>query len=244
MTNRTWQIGTLRESHMVAENVMSLTFDIPEFGAYEAGQHCDIRLTAPNGYQAERSYSIASSPESSQHIEFGVQLLTNGEVSPYLWNLKPGAQIEIRGPIGGHFIWNVSMPGPLLLIGGGSGMVPLMSMLRHHQKHLATDAGREIVFIISARMLEYVLYYDELQAIAAEDPQVKVILTITDTPPPGWTGYARRVDESMLRETIGAYVETQALTYICGPTAFVEAVASTMVTLGFNSPAIKTERFG
>ncbi len=239
-----WKIGTLLESHDVAENVRALTFALPEIGSYRAGQHCDIRLTAPNGYQAERSYSIGSAPEKEGEVEFGIQLLANGEVSPYLWRMKPGAQIEIRGPIGGHFVWGVNMPGPLILIGGGSGMVPLMSMLRHHANNLLVDAGRQIVFIISARKLEYVLYREELAALAKKDPNIRIVITITETPPEGWTGYTRYVDQAMLTETIGTLTDGMPMTYICGPTAFVEAVATAMIALNFNPHAIKTERFG
>jgi ferredoxin-NADP reductase len=242
--DKNWHIGTLVKKEMAAENVMALTFSLPDWQPFQPGQHFDIRLTAPNGYQAERSYSIGSAPEQKGTIEYGIQLLEDGEVSPYLWNLKEGRQIEMRGPIGGHFIWNISMPGPLILIGGGSGMVPLMSMLRHHINNKGVDAGRKIVFLISARTLEFVLYRQELEKISAENPNIKIAMTITDTQPIGWTGYSRRIDKDMLKETIGGLHAEMPMTYICGPTKFVEAVAKSMIELEFNPHLIKTERFG
>lgn len=241
---KNWQIGTLVKKGMAAENVMSLTFELPKWEPFQAGQHFDIRLTAPNGYQAERSYSIASPPEQKGTVEFGVQILEDGEVSPYLWELGEGKQVEMRGPIGGHFIWSVDMPGPLVLIGGGSGMVPLMSMLRHHINHLDRDNQRKIIFLVSARTLERVLYRDELAGIAGKDPNVRVVMTITDKPPENWPGYTRRIDKQMLEETIGIFKGQMPMTYICGPTPFVEIIATYMLDLGFNSHEIKTERFG
>jgi ferredoxin-NADP reductase len=241
---KNWQIGTLVKKEKVADNVMSLTFSIPQWQSFLPGQHFDIRLTAPNGYQAERSYSLSSAPETKDTVEFGIQLLEDGEVSPYLWNLKEGRQVEMRGPIGGHFIWDVSMPGPLILIGGGSGMVPLMSMLRHHITHLDTDAERDIIFLISARTLEHVLYKDEIEAIAKRNPKIKIAITITDTPPPNWQGYTRRIDKPMLEEVISYVKNNTPMTYICGPTPFVEAIAGHMINIGFITHNIKTERFG
>ncbi len=240
----TWHVGTLLKSEMVAVNVMSLSFKLEDWMRHEAGQHYDIRLTAPGGYMAERSYSAASTPEDEGIVEFGVQLLENGEVSPYLFKLAPGKQIEMRGPIGGHFVWNTEMQGPLILIGGGSGMVPLMAMLRHHMNHLEKDTGREIIFLVSARTIDHVLYRKELEEIQKKDPNVKVVLTITDNPPEGWTGYKRRVDRDMLTEVLGKIQEKNPLTYICGPTPFVEAIANHMIALNFDREKIKTERFG
>ncbi|MBX4197974.1 oxidoreductase [Candidatus Parcubacteria bacterium] len=249
---KNWQVGTLLKKEMVADNVMSLTFSLPQWQSFKAGQHYDIRLTAPGGYMAERSYSIASSPEDKGIVEYGVQLLEDGEVSPYLWKLAEGKQVEMRGPIGGHFIWDVSVPGPLILIGGGSGMVPLMSMLRHHANHLDDppspegfgEAKREIVFMISARTYEHILYRRELERIGSQDRNINVVATITDNAPESWSGYKRRIDKEMLEEILGKYKNTDAKTFICGPTPFVEAVAKHMKALGFKSSDIKTERFG
>lgn len=236
---RTWQAVTLIKSEMVASNVKSLTFKVPNWIRHQAGQHYDIRLTAENGYQAERSYSAASAPEQEGEVEFGIQLLDNGEVSPYLYQLQPGDQIEIRGPIGGHFIWDVSMTDSLNLIGGGSGMVPLMSMLRHHFNH--TDS-RLIKFLVSAQDLDRVLYKAELAEDQAKDANFKMITTLTNNAPDNWTGYTRRVDEQMLTEVFGDVKNGRF--YICGQTPFVEAVANGLVGLGIPSEKIKTERFG
>jgi ferredoxin-NADP reductase len=249
---KNWQIGTLLKKEQIADNVMSLTFSLPDWQPFKAGQHYDIRLTAPDGYQAERSFSIASAPEEKGSIEFGVQLLEGGEVSPYLWNLVPGKQIEMRGPIGGHFVWDTTMKGPLILIGGGSGMVPLVSMLRHHANHVQDppspegfgEAQREIIFIISARTYEHILYKRELEHIGSKNRNINVIATITDSPPPTWSGYKRRIDKEMLQEILGTIKDKNPKTFICGPTPFVEAVAKHMTGLGFPAKDIKTERFG
>jgi ferredoxin-NADP reductase len=247
---KNWQVGTLVKKEMIADNVMSLTFSLPEWQPFKAGQHYDIRLNAPGGYMAERSYSIASAPEDKGIIEYGVQLLEDGEVSPYLWKLEPGKQVEMRGPIGGHFIWDTSVKGPLILIGGGSGMVPLMSMLRHHYNHLSepTEAERQIVFLISARTYEHILYKRELERIGSQNRNINVVATITDSPPPSWSGYKRRIDKEMLQEVLENLLpaggDKNPKTFICGPTPFVEAIAGQMIKLGFKTKDIKTERFG
>jgi len=240
---RTWQIGTLIEAKMTAINVRTLRFKVEPWLEHKAGQHYAIRLTAPNGYQAERDYSIASAPEEKGIVELGVQLLENGEVSPYLFKLEAGGQIEMHGPIGGHFVWNTNMPGPLVLIGGGSGMVPLVSMLRHYVAGSPKDE-REIVFLISARTLEHVLYREELFKLAKDYKNIKVVLTITDQAPADWTGYTRRVDQGMMQEVLGNLVGKMPMIYICGPTPFVEVVANYAIGMGFNSHEVKTERFG
>lgn len=223
---------------------MSLIFNLKEPLSFLSGQHVDVRITAADGYQAERSYSIANAPEQNEIVELGVEILEDGEISPYLFNMKIGNQIEMRGPIGKHFVWNAQMPEPLILIGGGSGMVPLMSMLRHHILNLKPDSKQKIIFLISARTLPRVLYKKELEKIAAADPNVKIIETLTESAPKNWTGYARRVDSTMLLETIGDLKNQNPRTYVCGPNPFVAAVTNEMVALGFDPKAIKTERFG
>lgn len=244
---KNWQIGTLVKKEKIADNVMSLIFSIPDWKPFKAGQHFDIRLTSPGGYMAERSYSIASAPEDVGIIEFGVQILEDGEVSPYLWKLEEGKQVEMRGPIGGHFIWDTSVEGPLILIGGGSGMVPLMSILRHYNNQTSSEPkemDREIVFLVSARSYERILYKHELEKIGTKNRNINVIATITDNPPPSWSGYKRRVDEEMLKEILSEVKSNDPKTFICGPTPFVEAVAGHMIKLGYKSQDIKTERFG
>ena len=242
-----WKVATLLETKKIADNVKSLIFDCPDFPTHFAGQHLNIRLTSQDGYSAERDYSLANPPEQ-KNIELGTQLLEDGEVSPYLWQMTPGQKIEIRGPIGGHFVWDITMPGPLILIGGGAGMVPLISILRHHLNNLESEqslpSGRQVIFLISARNLGYVLYKEELELAQKKDPNLKVIITITDSPPKDWTGYTKRIDQQILEKELAKLKNQMPLTYICGPTPFVEAVANDMVKIGFNSHEIKTERFG
>lgn len=239
-----WRAATLIDSRMIAKDVKALRFSVERWETHHPGQHYDIRLTAPDGYQAERSYSVASAPEEEGVVEFGVELLSSGEVSPYLFALVPGGQIEIRGPIGGHFVWDTAMPGPLCLIGGGSGMVPLMSMLRHRGRHPETERNRPVIFLVSVRSQDHLLYYDELRSIAAQDPNFKLALTFTDIAPPNWDGYRRRIDSGMLKEVFGGTIGQMPMFYICGPTPFVEAAADKLVEIGINSHEIRTERFG
>lgn len=235
-----WQVGILKESHQVAADVKALTFSLPVWRAHKAGQHYDLRLTAANGYQTQRSYSIASAPEQTDEVEFGIQLLNDGEVSPYVWNLKPGDALEMRGPIGGHFIWEYTMPGPLVVIGGGSGMVPLISMIRHHLFH-PTD--RQVVFITSAKRLDRVLYRDELQQYH-DAGKIKFITTLTDEQPTDWTGYRRRIDQPMLAEILKDVIPHMPMIYLCGPGAFAEAVSTALIQLQVNPHQIRIERFG
>jgi ferredoxin-NADP reductase len=246
-----WNIATLIKKEMVADDVMSLKFDLGRPVSFQAGQHVDIRLTAPDGYQAERSYSLANAPEENNYLELGVQLLPDGEVSPYLFQMKEGKEIEMTEPIGTHFVWNTSLSGPLILLGGGSGMVPLMSMVRHYVNSLTNTSSvnpenktRDIVFLISARSLEHVLYKKELTEISQKFPNIKIIETLTDTHPENWTGYARRIDQAMLQETIAYILPQNPRTFICGPNPFVAAVAKHMIHIGFDPTTIKTERFG
>jgi len=238
-----WLIGTLVSSKMVAENVKSLIFNVPGWPGHKAGQHCDIRLTSETGYQAQRSYSIPNVPETGgETVEFGVQLLENGEVSPYLFALTPGEQVEIKGPLGGHFVWNTEIPGPLILIAGGSGIVPLMSMLRECVRE--TETKRQVVLLVSARTKEKIPYYAELEEYRQKYPNIKIMYTVTEKTPADWQGLARRVDKNMLQKVTHGLVDKMPSVYVCGPTGFVESVANTLVEIGFNSHEIKTERFG
>jgi ferredoxin-NADP reductase len=239
-----WLIGTLVSSKIIAEDVKSLTFDVPKWPGHKAGQHCDIRLTSETGYQAQRSYSIANAPEEgSIKVEFGVQILENGEVSPYLWNLTPGDKIEIKGPLGGHFIWSNDMPGPLVLIAGGSGIVPLMAMLREYVTH-SKNIEREVIPLVSARTKEKIPYYTELEEYKKLYPNLKIFYTLTENIPSVWTGFVRRVDKEMLIEITSGLLDKMPMTYVCGPTGFVEAVANSLVEIGMSPQNIKTERFG
>ena len=233
----TWRIATVNELQPETTHATTLVLDVPDWPGHLAGQHVDVRLTAEDGYQAERSYSIASPPEDA-HLALTVENIADGEVSPYLTGvLRAGDELELRGPIGGYFTWEVADGGPLLLLGGGSGLVPLMAMLRHRDDARSVEA----TVLVSARTWDDVLYRNELAKVVEND--VTVHYTLTREQPPGWTGWAGRVNEEMLRAS-GAEPSRQLRVYICGPTGFVEHVADLLVQLGHNPHDIKTERFG
>jgi len=233
-----WLPATVAELHDETPRVRSLVLDVDDWPGHRPGQHVDVRLTAEDGYQAERSYSIASGPEDARLI-LTVARLDDGEVSPYLaGDLEAGEQFELRGPIGGYFVWEARQGGPLLLVGGGSGIVPLMSMARHHA---ASGADVEATLLGSWRTLEDVIYRAELDALASGG--LRVVHTLTREQPPGWDGYARRVDEAMLAE-VAPPPEASPHVFVCGPTSFVEAVAVALVNLGHEPMQIRTERFG
>ncbi|TMM00655.1 MAG: oxidoreductase [Actinobacteria bacterium] len=234
-----WRTATVRGVVAESPHARTLVLDVPEWPGHRAGQHVDLRLTAEDGYQAQRSYSIASAPELDA-LEITVELIDDGEVSPYLVEeVRPGDQFEVRGPIGGHFTWSVPDGGPLLLIGGGSGLVPLMSMLRHRA---ARRSEVETRVLVSARGAEDALYRDELASLEPS-AGLHVAWTFTRTPPPGWTGWARRVDAAMLAE-LGPGPDAGARSFVCGPTPFVERVAELLVEAGHDPRAIHAERFG
>jgi ferredoxin-NADP reductase len=220
--------------------VHSLVLRVPGWTGHLPGQHVDVRLTAEDGYQAQRSYSIAT-PADGDRITLTVEMVANGEVSPYLVEeLKVGDQFELRGPIGGYFVWEPAIGGPLQLIAGGSGVVPLMAMTRS----LATpDSSIPTRLLLSARSWDDVIYRDELERLHKELPALEVTYTITRTQPPGWTGYGRRVDAAMLSEVAWPARE-QPLVFVCGPTGFVETVAATMIDMCHAPERVKTERFG
>jgi ferredoxin-NADP reductase len=216
----------------------TLVLEVPDWPGHLAGQHLDVRLTAEDGYQAERSYSIASAPEDGA-VEITVERIEDGEVSPYLTEgLAPGDQLELRGPIGGYFTWRAGLEGPLVMLAGGSGVVPMRAMLRHRA---ATNAGAPATLLLSAQHLDDVIYREELDAAAAGGVEVR--LTLTRGAPPGWDGYSRRVDREMLTEVVPD-PSTGTRVYVCGPTPFVESVADQLVALGHRAAMIYTERFG
>ena len=216
--------------------VRTLVLDIENWAGHRAGQHLDVRLTADDGYRAERAYSIAAAPGEPPAIT--VERLDDGEVSPYLTEVvRPGDAFDVRGPIGGYFIWEPEHGGPLLLVGGGSGIVPLRAMLRHRRRSRSEIPAR---LLLSARTQADVIYREELEQ---PDGKVEVALTLTRAQPPGWTGYSRRVDTDLLRETAWP-VSERPLAFVCGPTPFVEAVATSLVELGYDPGRVKTERFG
>ena len=233
-----WQVVRVRELVVETARVHTVVLDAPAWAGHRAGQHVDVRLTAPDGYQAQRSYSIASAPEDDALV-LTVERIEDGEVSPYLVDVvEPGDRFEVRGPIGGHFVWEASLGGPLVLLGGGSGFVPLRAMLRHR-----AAAGSDVPTraLYSARALHEVIYREELAALEASS--LDLYLTLTREQPAGWSGYARRIDRELLAEVVFPAAE-QPLIYICGPTAFVETAADLCVRLGHAPAYIRTERFG
>lgn len=236
-----WQIAKVRAIHPETPETKSFWLVLPKWMAHQPGQHYDIRLRAPDGYTTERSYSVASEPERVGEIELTVERISNGEVSPYLHDVVMiGDQLEVRGPVGGYFVWNVALGGPLMLIGGGSGIVPLMAMLRHRSAQKSTIRTR---LLYSSRTPEDVIYKSELDQLAHGDRELEVAFTFTRQVPPGWTGYRRRIDAAMLSEVMGSLGHS-ARTYVCGPTLLVEAVANALVQGGIPPQRIRTERFG
>jgi ferredoxin-NADP reductase len=234
----TWQLATVLDVVIENARTKTLALDVPEWPGHRTGQHVDVRLTAEDGYQAERSYSIASAPNGTK-IELTVECLDDGEVSPYLTDeLQPGDKLELRGPIGGYFVWEPAVGGPVLLVGGGSGVVPLMAMIRQRAS-AASEVDMRLLY--SSRSWDDVIYRDELERLAGGE--LTVAHTLTRSQPEGWTGYARRVDAEMLAEVGPASTERPHV-YICGPTPFVEAVAAALVEQGHAPQRVKTERFG
>jgi ferredoxin-NADP reductase len=232
----TWRVATVREIRPETPRVQTIVLDVPGWEGHRAGQHVDVRLTAEDGYQAERSYSIAS-PTDAERLELTVERLDDGEVSPYLTaEARPGDQFEIRGPVGGYFVWDPDPGGAVLLVGGGSGIVPLMAMARQRAEN-GDDVPTRLLY--SARTLDDVIYRDDLTKLTGDG--FDVVFTLTREQPEGWTGYARRVDRDLLAEVAP---DELALTFVCGPTPFVEAVAEALVELGHDPSRIKTERFG
>jgi ferredoxin-NADP reductase len=236
----TWQIATISSIRPETPTVTSYTFRLPAWRPHRSGQHYDVRLTAKDGYQAERSYSIASEPARVGEIDLTIERVPDGEVSGFFHEIAMvGDRIELRGPIGGYFTWQPS-PRPLLLVGGGSGVVPLMAMLRDRAASGSTARAR---LLYSAREPDEVIYAEELERLAAEMDGFERYLTFTRRQPPGWTGFARRIDREMLRD-VAAPLGTDVDVFVCGPTRLVEAVANTLEDIGIAGARIRTERFG
>jgi ferredoxin-NADP reductase len=217
--------------------VRTLELDVPGWPGHRAGQHLDVRLTSEDGYQAQRSYSVASAPGEPPAIT--IEVLEDGEVSPYLVEeVQEGDAFEVRGPIGGYFVWESGEPGPVLLVAGGSGVVPLMAMARHRAREGGTAPMR---LLYSSRTLEEVIYREELDRLASNG--FEVVHTLTRSQPPDWTGYARRIDPELLSE-VAWPVADEPRVYVCGSTRFVDAAADGLVGLGYDPQWIRTERFG
>jgi ferredoxin-NADP reductase len=235
-----WRLAEVAETIVETPRAKTLILDVPGWEGHLPGQHVDVRLTAEDGYQAQRSYSIASSP-AGERIELTVETLADGEVSPYLTEeLRPGDKLELRGPIGGYFTWDASHGDPLLLVAGGSGVVPLMSMIRFRVAVGSTIPTR---LLYSSRSLDDIFYQEELDIRSANDPSLEIIHTLTRSQPEGWSGLHRRIDAGML-EQIAWKPEDAPRIYVCGPTRLVESVATALVGLGHDPARVKTERFG
>ena len=248
--NKGWHLATVRAVKRETSDVKTFTLEPQDRFRFVAGQHIDVRLTAPDGYQAQRSYSLASAPERALCVDITIELLEDGEVSPYFhYVVEPDDQIEIRGPIGGPFTWRAKPNTKLLLVGGGSGIVPLMCMLRHR-----TESGMAkripAALLYSSRTEHHIIYRSELDELDASDDNLAVMHTLTRHQPPGWTGRRRRVDAELLRDAMQKLNDLQPnanadiLCYICGPSDFVENVASYAVELGIPPENVRTERFG
>ena len=232
----TWLVAEVTDSAEETRRVRTLTLDANGWPGHRAGQHLDVRLTAEDGYQAERSYSIASAPGGPLAIT--VEELEDGEVSPYLVGVaRPGDRFEIRGPIGGYFVWDGSGDAPVLLVAGGSGVVPLMSMIRHRA---AIGSSTPTRLLYSSRSWDDVIYRTELDEPA---DGLEVFHTLTRSQPPGWTGYARRIDAEMLGD-VAFPAGNHPRVFICGSTRFVDAAADGLVAMGYPPQSIRTERFG
>ncbi|GJG86713.1 oxidoreductase [Gemmatimonadetes bacterium T265] len=244
-----WRVATVAEVAPETPRVRTLRLDVPGWPGHRAGQHVDVRLTAPDGYRVERSYSIASAPATPnapvRRIELTVERIEGGEVSPYLTDeLRPGDGLELRGPVGGYFTWAADDGGPLFLVAGGSGVVPLAAMARTRAAHAgAAHGGVPARLLYSARTAGDLIFRAELDALGAGGSGFRVAYALTRERPAGWAGYARRVDAAMLADA-GWEAAERPLVFVCGPTPFVEAVATACVALGHAPERIKTERFG
>jgi ferredoxin-NADP reductase len=236
-----WRRATVLQRIQETSRVASLVLDVPGWVGHRAGQHLDVRLTAEDGYQTERSYSIASAPLGDTQVTLTVERLDDGEVSPYLTDvLRPDDELEVRGPIGGWFTWRPEEGGPLLLVAGGSGITPLMAMIRHRR---AVQSPAPVCLICSSRTYDDIVYREELDRCAADDMDLHMVYALTRSRPPGWQGYSRRIDRAMLEEVAWA-PEERPLVFVCGPTPLVEAVATLCVEIGYAPERVKTERFG
>lgn len=231
-----WQAATVTGAITETPSARTLVLDVEGWDGHVAGQHVDVRLTAADGYQAHRSYSIASAP--GEPVEITVERIAGGEVSPFLVDtLEIGTRFDVRGPVGRYFVWEPGAGRDVLLVAGGSGVVPLRSMLRHR---VASGDDARMRLLYSSRTWDDVIYRDELEDAA---DGVEVVWTLTRSVPPGWTGFDRRVDATMLAETAWP-AGTDPAAYVCGPTSFVESVAGSLKLLGYDAASIRTERFG
>jgi ferredoxin-NADP reductase len=236
-----WQLATVSAIREETPTVRSFTLRLPAWPGHRAGQHVDLRLTAEDGYSVQRSYSIASAAGTDGELDITVERIPDGEVSPFLHDtFVVGDRIELRGPIGGYFVWEPALGGPLLLVAGGSGIVPLMAMIRERSRAGAAVPTR---LLFSSRHFDEIIYREELDGLARNGSGLEVIHTLTRSQPPGWTGYDRRIDERLLADVLDPF-GAGARVYICGPTALVETAANALLRLGLPPDRVRTERFG
>lgn len=237
-----WQTVTITRIQKRTPRVTSFFLQPLRPFVYRAGQHVDVRLTAPDGYQARRSYSIASAPEAGETIELAIEKLEDGEVSPFFHEIAAvGDEVELRGPLGGHFVWSDGDGGPLLLVGGGSGVVPLMSMLRHRAMRGSLVAT---ALVFSARVWDEVIFRDELIDLAERRDGFGLVLTLTREPARRPADYARRVDAAMMVQAMTRLPAPPKLAFVCGSNAFVTAAAEALIDAGVPAALIRTERYG
>jgi ferredoxin-NADP reductase len=241
MATINWQIVTVTAVREETPRVKTLSLLVPGWHSHRPGQHVDVRLTAEDGYQAQRSYSIASAPSDQPVIDLSIELVDDGEVSPFLHKeVVVGDRFEVRGPIGGYFVWDGAATDPLLLVAGGSGVVPLMAMVRHRAQ---IGASVPCTLLYSSRTPEDIIYSEELQRLNGREDGLRVIHTLTRSQPVGWTGYSRRIDMSMVGEVLEG-TGRMAQAFVCGPTPLVESVAESLVNIGLAPSQVRTERFG
>jgi ferredoxin-NADP reductase len=237
-----WQPTVITAVSVLTERVKSFRFRPSQPFTYRAGQHVDVRLTAPDGYRAQRSYSIASAPEAGEEIELAIERLENGEVSPFFHEVAAvGDEIEVKAPLGGHFVWSADEPGPVILIGGGSGVVPLVSMVRHRA---ASGSSVPVALLYSSRAWHEVIFRDELIALDERRDGFDLTLTLTREPARREKDYSRRIDPAMISAVFGKLPAAPTLAYVCGANAFVTAAADALIAAGMAADRIKTERYG
>lgn len=255
-----WKVGKLLESNMISKDIRSMVFSIPEVESFFAGQHFDFRLTAPDGYQAQRSYSIASAPSNSiralaeikdgdrkyMALEFGIQILPDGEVSSYLDRMPIGSELEIKGPLGGHFIWHPKVSTNLVLVGGGSGIVPLLSIAR---EFVTLNVDGSLLFIISVKSLADLAWKNEILMMNELYPNVRLELFLTQEWPQEWPESHRgRINQIKLETIITSWQkgisQIEPESYVCGRNSFVESVTSGLVQAGLPAIKIRAERYG
>jgi len=237
-----WQRARIERIAPLSRRIKSFGFSLSEPFSFRAGQHVDVRLTAPDGYSTERSYSIASAPQRAPYFELAIERLDDGEVSPFFHDVaEVGDEIELRGPIGGHFVWSVEDGGPVLLIAGGSGAVPLLSVLRHR----AIEGSSALMALLySARTEDELIYRDELVAMDNSDKGLAVAFAVTREPARRTVDYSRRIDAEMVASVAAALLQAPKLTFVCGSNRFVEAATESAIAAGIPAAGIRTERYG